>query len=402
MKNARVVLSLSVLALVAIGFLVLASAGTKVGLDNHHDSLFFLKQQAKWLVLSIPLFLGAIMFDYRKWRESKWLTVAMYVAVVLALCAVFGFRPVNGSRRWLMFGPVRIQPSEFAKIAVVIAIAVFLDKVGWRIELFWKGALLALGIIAVPAGLAVLEPDFGSTMLIAASGGILLVVGGMRFLHLLILGGGGALLVGGLLISNGNRMRRIASWMPDSLKVTLSEWCPWLGDLTVSTADAEEANHQLNHALFAIQHGGTTGVGFCNSMQKQRYLPENHTDFIFAIGAEEWGIAFSLLLLALFVTLFICGVIIAAKSQDRLGRLMAFGMTFLLFFSALFNIGVVTGLLPTKGLALPFISYGGTNLMTALIAIGVIINISRQDDLQRLQEKSKISAILNNKQEQEG
>ena len=397
MKNARVVLSLSVLALVAIGFVVLASAGTKVGLDNHHDQLFFLKQQAKWLALSIPLFIGAILFDYRKWRESKWLAIAMYVAVVLALCAVFGFRPVNGSRRWLMFGPVRIQPSEFAKVAVVIAIAVFMDKVGWRIEL-WKWALAALGIIAVPAGLAVMEPDFGSTILIAAAGGVLLVIGGMRITHLAILGAVGAVGVGGFLLKNGNRMRRIASWMPDPMKVTLSEWCPWLGDLTVSTADAEEANHQLNHALLAIQHGGTTGVGFCNSMQKQRYLPENHTDFIFAIGAEEWGIAFSLLLLALFVTLFICGVIIAAKSQDRLGRLMAFGMTFLLFFSALFNMGVVTGLLPTKGLALPFISYGGTNLMTALIAIGVLINISRQDDLQRLQEKSKISAILNNKQ----
>jgi cell division protein FtsW len=133
-------------------------------------------------------------------------------------------------------------------------------------------------------------------------------------------------------------------------------------------------------------------------MQKQLYLPENHTDFIFAIGAEEWGIAFSLLLLALFVTVFICGVIISVKSQDRFGRLIAFGMTFLIFFQAMFNMGVVTGLLPTKGLALPFISYGGTNLMTALIAIGVLINVSRQADLQRTREKSKISAVFHIKQ----
>ena len=134
-------------------------------------------------------------------------------------------------------------------------------------------------------------------------------------------------------------------------------------------------------------------------MQKQLYLPENHTDFIFAIGAEEWGIVFSLLLLALFVTVFVCGVIIAAKSQDRLGKLMAYGMVFLIFFQALFNMGVVTGLLPTKGLALPFISYGGTNLMSALIAIGVLINISRQADLQREREKSKISAVFHIKGE---
>lgn len=398
MKQSRVVLGLAVLALVAIGFVVLSSAGGPVGLRKHHDLCFFMKQQAKWLALAMPLFLGAIFFDYRKWREHPGLTVAMYVTIVLALCLVFGFRPVNGSRRWLILGPVRIQPSEFAKVAVVIATAVFLDKAGWRIELFWKGAARALALIGLPMLLAVLEPDFGSTMVIALSGGVLMFIAGMRFLHMFVLGAVGFVGVGSLLISNGNRMRRIAAWLPNSAKEILSSWCPWLGDLTVSTEDAREANHQLDQALVAIRNGGETGVGFGNSMQKQLYLPENHTDFIFAIGAEEWGLAFSLLLLALFVTVFVCGVIIAVRSQDRLGRLMAFGMAFLIFFQALFNMGVVTGLLPTKGLALPFISYGGTNLMTALIAIGVLINISWSADLQREREKSKISAVFHIKQ----
>ena len=398
MKQARVVLGLSVLALVAIGFVVLSSAGGPVGDRRYHDLCYFVKQQAKWLALALPLFAGAVLFDYRKWREYPWLTIALYVAVVLALCLVFGFRPVNGSRRWLILGPVRIQPSEFAKIVVVIATAVFLDKAGWRIELFWKGAAKALVIIGVPMALAVMEPDFGSTMVIALSGGVLMFISGMRFLHMFALGAAGLLTVGPLLLSNANRMRRIAAWLPDVAKESLSRWCPWLGDLTVSTEDAREANHQLDQALIAIRNGGETGVGFGNSMQKQLYLPENHTDFIFAIGAEEWGIAFSLLLLALFITVFVCGVVIAVKSQDRLGRLMAFGMAFLIFFQALFNMGVVTGLLPTKGLALPFISYGGTNLMTALIAVGVLINVSRQTDLQRLREKSKISAVFHNKQ----
>jgi cell division protein FtsW len=398
-KQARVVLGLSVLALVAIGFVVLSSAGGPVGDRRYHDLCYFVKQQAKWLALAMPLLIGAILFDYRKWRDNRWLTITMYVVVVLALCAVFGFRPVNGSRRWLMFGPIRIQPSEFAKIAVVIATAVFLDKAGWRIELFWKGAVRALCIIGLPMALAVAEPDFGSTMVIALSGGVLMFIAGMRWRHMLLLAGVGVLGVGSLLLSNGNRMRRISAWLPDSAKATLSNWCPWLGDLTVSTEDAAEANHQLDQALIAIRNGGETGVGFGNSMQKQLYLPENHTDFIFAIGAEEWGIVFSLLLLALFITVFVCGVIIAAKSQDRLGKLMAYGMVFLIFFQALFNMGVVTGLLPTKGLALPFISYGGTNLMSALIAIGVLINISRQTDLQRAREKSKISAVFHIKGE---
>ena len=164
--------------------------------------------------------------------------------------------------------------------------------------------------------------------------------------------------------------------------------------MTVSTEDAIEANHQLNQALVAIRKGGEMGVGFGNSMQKQMYLPENHTDFIFAIGAEEWGIVFSLLLLALFVTVFVCGIVISAKACDRLGKLVAFGVTFLIFFQAMFNMGVVTGLLPTKGLALPFISYGGTNLMSAFISIGILMNVSRQSDLQRLREKSKMSAVF--------
>ena len=394
MRQARVVLGLAVLALVAIGFVVLSSAGSPVGYRKYHDFYYFLKQQGRWLAIAMPLFLAAVFFDYRKWREHRWLTVLMYVSVVIALAAVFGFRPINGSRRWLMLGPIHIQPSEFAKIAVVITMSVFLDRAGWRIELFWKGALRALAIIAVPMLLAVFEPDFGSTMVIALSGGVLMFIAGMRWRHMILLGVAGTVLVGSLLLSNGNRMRRISAWMPETAKVHLSAWCPWLGDLTVSTEDAREANHQLDQALIAIRNGGETGLGYCNSRQKERYLPENHTDFIFAIGAEEWGVGFSLLMLSLFVTVFVCGMIIAAKSCDRLGRLMAFGMTFLIFFQAMFNMGVVTGLLPTKGLALPFISYGGTNLMTALIAVGVLINISRQADLQRIREKSKIQAVF--------
>jgi cell division protein FtsW len=395
-KQARVILGLSVLALVAIGFVVLSSAGGPVGLRTppSFDQYYFVKQQAKWLALSIPLFFAAMYFDYRNWRKYPWLTITLYVVVVLALCAVFGFRPVNGSRRWLMFGPIRLQPSEFAKITIVIVMSVFLDKLGWRIELFWKGAVKSLAILAVPMALAVAEPDFGSTMVLGVTGCVLTFVAGMRIRHMAILGIAGALGIGPLLISNANRMRRIAAWLPDWLTKKLADWCPWLGDLTVTTEEAQEANYQLDQALIAIRNGGEGGVGFGNSMQKQMYLPENHTDFIFAIGAEEWGIVFSLLLLTLFITILVCGIIISIKSFDRLGKFIAIGVTFLIFFQAMFNMGVVTGLLPTKGLALPFISYGGTNLMSAFIAIGMLINVSRQSDLQRKREKSKISAVF--------
>ena len=150
----------------------------------------------------------------------------------------------------------------------------------------------------------------------------------------------------------------------------------------------------LNQALVAINHGGPLGVGYTRSMQKQFYLPEAHTDFIFAIGAEELGLIFSLVILVVFTVFFICGIRIALRAPDRLGRLLAFGMTFLVFFQVLFNIGVVTGCLPTKGLALPFISYGGTNLMTSMIAVGILFNIGRQIELPKPRPRSTISPVF--------
>ena len=135
-------------------------------------------------------------------------------------------------------------------------------------------------------------------------------------------------------------------------------------------------------------------MGYTKSMQKKFYLPEAHTDFIFAIGAEELGLVFSLVLLTVFTVFFICGIRIALRAPDRLGRLLAFGMTFLVFFQVLFNIGVVTGCLPTKGLALPFISYGGTNLMTSMIAVGILFNIGRQIELPKPRPRSTISPVF--------
>lgn len=397
MSRSRIILGLLVLAIVAIGLVVLSSAGSPLGLRRHHDFYYFLKQQGKWLVISLPFLFGAALFDYRNWREHRWLTVLLYVGVAAALVAVFFCRPINGSRRWIPLGPINMQPSEFAKIAVVIAMSVFLDKLGWRIELFRKGAIKAVGILALPMVLTVLEPDFGSALVITCTGVALLAIAGMRIRHAIIMGMLGLALVGPLLLTNANRMRRISAWMPEPARVQLSQWCPWLGDLSVSTEEAREANHQLDQALVAIRNGGEFGLGYCGSRQKERYLPENHTDFIFAVGAEEWGLGFSLLLLGLFVSVFICGIVISVNACDRLGRFMAFGVSFLLFFQVLFNLSVVTGLAPTKGLALPFISYGGTSLMSAMTAIGILMNVSRQSDLQRIREKSKISAVFHNK-----
>ncbi len=383
-------LGVSVLILLAWGLIVLASAGGENGLRFGKSADYFLVQQLKWLALSLPCFLVALKFDYHKWKELPWLTISAYVLVVGLMVWTLFCREVNGSRRWIFLGSHRLmQPSELAKLLSIIATAVFIDRSGWAIGKFLRGALCAAAIVGLLMGLAVAEPDFGATMVIGLTAAVLFLVGGVKFVHMLALGGMGGLVIGVLLAFNPNRMNRIFSWVKSS----------WVGELFgfAATVDAaalsakeQAAVHQVEQSLVAFRNGGLTGVGMNKSMQKLRYLPESHTDFIFAIGAEEWGLIFSLSLLALFVVLFICGMIISARAPDRLGRLIAYGITFLIFFQVLFNIGVVTKCLPTKGLALPFISYGGTNLLSAIVAIGILFNIGLQIELPKTRPRSTI------------
>ena len=386
MRWTLTVLGISVLVLLGLGFTLLASAGEETGRALYHSADYFVTHQAVWLGVAMVFLLAAAFFDYHNWRRYPYLTVCVYVVVVGLMAAVLLAPETKGSHRWLrLVGSVRLQPSELGKIFVVISTAVFLDWAGWRIEKFWKGSVPAVMIVGVLMGLAVVEPDFGATMVIGLAGGTLCLIGGMRILHIVLMGGGALVAVGTLLAFNPNRMRRLAAWLPEPILT-------WLG-LPPPTGD-DPAAYQLSQALVAISHGGPLGVGYTKSMQKKFYLPEAHTDFIFAIGAEELGLVFSLVLLTVFTVFFICGIRIALRAPDRLGRLLAFGMTFLVFFQVLFNIGVVTGCLPTKGLALPFISYGGTNLMTSMIAVGILFNIGRQIELPKPRPRSTISPVF--------
>jgi cell division protein FtsW len=216
-------------------------------------------------------------------------------------------------------------------------------------------------------------------MVVCVVGGLMMFVAGTRFAYLSLFGAAGALGVGAMLLTNANRMRRIAAWLPDVLRTLIESHLP------AATGHTEEAvssaGYQLEQAILAFKNGGPWGVGFNQSIQKYNYLPEAHTDFIFAIGGEEFGFVFSISVVLAYALLLVFGVLISMRAPDRLGRLLAFGMTLLLVFQAAFNIGVVTGCLPTKGLALPFISYGGTNLITALFAVGTLVNVGLHVDV---------------------
>ena len=370
-------LGISVLALLALGLLVLASASGENGTRLFNDNYHFLWNQGKWLVLAVPCMLAAMFFDYHRWRERPWMTIALYLGVLALMAAVFLFPPIKGSRRWLPLGPVRLQPSEFAKLAVVIVVSVWLDRAAWRVELFRRGALvpaLLIGFLALPV---MAEPDFGSTMVIGFSGFLVMFVAGTRLLHLAPFAVVGICAFVYKVATNANRMARIAAFFGVKIDVGAQ----------VMDEAARRAAYQANQALVAMMNGGVWGVGLTQSMQKQKYLPENHTDFIFAIGAEELGIIFSVGTLLLFLAFFLLSVYIARSASDRFGRFLALGMAFIIFFQAIFNIGVVCEALPTKGMALPFFSYGGTNMLASFFAVGTILSVGIHSYRDRKREK---------------
>jgi len=360
-KSALYALGLVVAALVALGLVILSSASEVRGARFYHDSFFFLKRQFLYLGAGVVVAAALAFFDYRKWRDHWSLTAMFGFVVFVALLAVFLFKPIKGSYRWIALGPLSFQPGEFAKIAVVMMVAVWLDLAAWRVELFWRGAFWPAALIALMAGPVILEPDFGSVMVIASVGFLLMFVAGTSILHMLPFAIGGLGIVGWKVFHNANRMARLFSF---------AGVAPEGG----GTA-ANSAAYQSDMSLVAIGRGGLFGVGLTRSMQKQNYLPEAWTDFIFAVGAEELGLVFSVVVILLFVAFFFLSVYIARKAADRFGRLLVVGMAFIIFFQAMFNLGVVCEAFPTKGMALPFFSYGGTNMLSSFFAVGVILSV---------------------------
>lgn len=366
-KSALFWLGLVVTCLVALGLVVLSSASAANAMRLHHgDAYFFIKRQFAYLVAGLVLAAGVALFDYRRWRDHISLAWLFYVAVLVLLVAVFGFKAINGSHRWISVGPLRLQPSEFAKLSVVILLAAWLDRLGWKVELFWKGAfwpVVFIGGLTLPI---LLEPDFGSVMVVGFAGLLMMFVAGTRLRYLFPIGLMGMGVVAFKVATNANRMARLAAFFGGSSDAA---------GAPAMDAAAKRAAYQANQALAAIGNSQVWGAGLGESMQKYLYLPEAHTDFVFAVGAEELGVVFSVAVVLLFCAFFALSVYIARKASDRFGRFLVVGMAFIVFFQAMFNLGVVCKALPTKGMALPFFSYGGTNLLSAFFAVGTILSV---------------------------
>ena len=345
-----------VVALTLIGLVMVFSASGVLAETRFRDSTYFLQRQGIWLTLGFLILFVTARLDYGLWQSLTSQLLACCVAL-LVLVLFIGVE-VNGARRWLHATWFSIQPSELTKLAVVLYLAAYIAKPGFRIHEWRAGFLPPVLVVGSLCVLIVIEPDFGSAVVVGTVMLGLLYLAGARYLHLL-----GLLLllvpvIGGLVARSPERWERLVSF-----------WDPWL--------DASGSGYQLVQSFLALEHGGVFGVGLAQGRQKLLYLPEGHTDFVLALVGEELGLIGTTALLVLFGVLVVKGFRVAAQARDTFGRYLALGITLLLGVQVLMNAGVVCGLLPTKGLTLPFVSYGGSSLLTSMMAIGLLLSVAR-------------------------
>jgi cell division protein FtsW len=343
----------AVLLLVALGLLVLMSASSQRSVD----ASYFVDRQLIWLSLATLAAFVTARIDYRHYlRLVPLLTLVSLISLILVRIPGIG-KMVNGSWRWLQLGPMTIQPSEFAKPVFIILMAWYLSRNMRRMGEFKEGIVWPYLLVLLFAVPIIVEPDYGTTLLFAAIGILLMVIAGCRWLPMMSIGLVGLCAVAFLIFHNPERMGRIMAFLDPQLHEQGKAW-------------------QLANSLRAFAGGGLWGVGFGNSFQKYHYLPEAHTDFILPIIGEELGWLASVLVVGFYLVLFIVGMKIARSASDDFGRLLAHGLVCMIVIQALINFVVVTGCVPTKGLALPFISYGGSSILSSSIMLGILINIA--------------------------
>jgi cell division protein FtsW len=344
-----------VLILVTLGVLILASASSA----KYDDAAYFVKRQLIWLALSFCAAAFAARLDYRLYQKMA-IPAAVIVVCLLVLVRIPGIGTIiNGSYRWLRFGPITVQPSEISKLAVIMLFSWWLSRNQRRIDEIKRGILIPFAMLGTFAVLLVIEPDFGTTMLVSSVTVSMMFLGGVSVAPLLLTGLVGLLGVLVMIFKNPERMSRILAFLDPQKYEQDKAW-------------------QLINSLRAFAGGEMGGVGFGNSMQKYHYLPEAHTDFIFPIIGEELGLVASLSVVFMYSVLFIFGLRIAWNARDDFGRMLAYGITLMITIQALINFAVVTGCVPTKGLALPFISYGGSSLVVSGVMIGILVNIAHE------------------------
>ena len=369
MKVAVTTLAFCAAALLALGLVMLYSSSWALENRKTHveTGAHDLIMQLIWCAVGFAFCVMATALDYQLLKKSVW---PIFIFSLLLLGLVFAphiGRASHGAHRWIGFGPFTFQPSELGKITLIIMLAWYGDHYQRQMHTFKRGIIFPAAMIGLILGLIFIEPDRGTTILLCAVAGAMLLIAGVQWKHVFI---PTALGIAGLVASilhDPMRMGRIMAWRHPQDHLN-------------------GAALQAQQAMLGLGNGGWFGVGLGNGVRKFGYLPEIHTDFIFANIGEELGLVATLFVVIAFVVMAICGIYIAIHARDTFGFLLASGITFLISLQAAINIGVVTSALPNKGLPLPFISYGGSNLLAMLTCIGLLFSIARQ-----AQAREKIS-----------
>ena len=353
------ILFTATLLLVCVSVVMVYSASAVIALERFQQPYLFLTKQALWSVLGLAVLGVAMRVDYRTYRNEAfiWCLLAL---VVLMLVAVLFSAPVNGTRRWFGVGGLGIQPSELAKIACVFFTALMLERRMHRIDDL-SYSLLPIGLIAgLVFTLILLQPDFGTSISLAVIIAVMVFAAGLHYRYVvgLVLVALPAIYL--VLVAAPYRRRRL-----------LAFWDPW--------ADPLGDGFQIIQSLVAVGTGGVFGRGLMGGVQKLFYLPEPHTDFIYAVIGEELGLVGATAILLCFCVIAWRGLRISARAEDTFGAFVALGLTTMIAAQALVNISVVLGLMPTKGIPLPLVSFGGSSLLINLLGAGVLLNISQHE-----------------------
>lgn len=349
-------------ALLVIGVVMVYSASAIYAEKNLGRPLYFFQRQFIWAVVSM-FAMGAISrFDYNRLKE--WL-MPIFAVTCLTLVAALFFPPIAGARRWIRLGPIGLQPAEFAKLCAILFLASYLDKKHSKLGHIVQGLLIPLAVVGVLLVLIGLEPDLGTPTLIFSVSVLMLFVAGAKIRAIF-----GALACAVPIVA-------IELWRKPYRRARLLSFLHPFENI-------KGTGYQLAQSILAVGSGGWFGKGFGASKLKLMYLPTPHTDFIFPVVCEELGLIGAGVVLALFTTILVRGVRIARAAPNLFGTLLASGISFTIVIQAFFNIAMSIGLLPTKGIPLPFFSYGGSSLLTTMIGVGVLLNISRQTRAETL------------------
>ncbi len=355
-----VLMACSAVGLVLFGIVMVYSASGVIGQEKFNNTFYFVTRQIVWAVLGLIAMLALMKINYQRFASPTFI-LALLVASATLLIAVLFFAPRNGARRWITFGAFSAQPSELAKIAFIFFMAYFLARRNEDDEeRVFQATFLPAGVIAaILAALILKEPDLGTTLMIFVIFIVMMISGRVPWLHLMSLVPVALLGFYFLVLRTSWRWERMMAFLnPEN--------------------DPQGKGYQILQSLYAVGAGGFSGAGLGAGKQKLHYLPEPHSDFIFAVIGEELGFIGSLAVILVFGLLLWRCLKASFRAPDRFGQLLGIGLTTMLVAQAFFNISVVLSLVPTKGIPLPFISAGGSSLLFALAAIGILLNISEQ------------------------